>query len=135
MPEKNNVGSAAAPSGAAKKRKTMLIVAGVTIVLVIAAILLLMVQGNGESESADLEVVSFTIDQSALGPTTFTLQVSNGGSASGSETLYCYVNIGVDTYDNSQLVILAPGESTTVTIVVDTPYGTLVTEDMCGAYF
>ena len=135
MPEKNNVDTAAAPSGAAKKRKTMLIIAGVAIVLVIAAILLLMMQGNGESESADLEVGSFLIDQSVLGPTTFTIQVSNEGSASGSETLYCYVNIGVDSYYNSQMVILAPGESTTVTIVVDTPYGTTVTEDICGAYF
>jgi len=135
MPEKNNVGSAVTPSGAAKKRKTMLIVTGVAIILVIVAILLVMMQGNDESESADLEVGSFTIDQSALGPTTFTVQVSNEGSASGSETLYCYVNIGVDSYDNSQTVILAPGESTTVTIVVDTPYGTQVTEDMCGAYF
>ncbi len=134
MPEKNNVDTAA-PSGALKKRKTVLIIAGVAIVLVIAAILLLMMQGNGESESADLQVGSFTIDQSVLGPTTFTVQVSNEGSASGSETLYCYVNIGVDSYDNSQMVILAPGESTTVTIVVDTPYGTTVTEDMCGAYF
>jgi hypothetical protein len=134
MPEKNNVDTAA-PSGALKKRKTVLIIAGVVIVLVIAAILLLMMQGNGESESADLEVGSFTIDQSVLGPTTFTVQVSNEGSASGSETLCCYVNIGVDSYDNSQMVILAPGESTTVTIVVDTPYGSTVSEDMCGAYF
>jgi len=134
MPEKNNVDTAA-PSGAGKKRKTILIFAGVAIVLVIAAILLLMMQGNGESESADLEIGALTIDQSVLGPTTFTVQVSNEGSASGSETLYCYVNIGVDSYDNSQMVILAPGESTTVTIVVDTPYGTTVTEDMCGAYF
>lgn len=134
MPEKNNVDTAA-PSGAPKKRKTMLIIAGVAILLVIAAILLLVMQGNGESESADLEVGSFTIDQSVLGPTTFTVQVSNEGSASGSETLYCYVNIGVDSYENTQMVILAPGESTTVTIVVDTPYGTTVTEDMCGAYF
>ncbi len=113
----------------------MLIIAGVAIVLVIAAILLLMMQGNGESESADLEVGSFIIDQSVLGPTTFTVQVSNEGSASGSEALYCYVNIGVDSYENTQMVILAPGESTTVTIVVDTPYGTTVTEDMCGVYF
>jgi hypothetical protein len=133
MPGKNNVDTAA-PSGASKKRKTMLIIAGVALVLVIVAILLLM-QGNGESESVDLEVGSITIDQSALGPTTFTVQVSNKGSASGSDTLYCYVNIGVDSYDNSQMVILAPGESTTVTIIVDTPYGTTVTEDMCGAYF
>lgn len=135
MPEKNNVDTAATPSGAPKNRKTMLILAGVAIVLVIAVILLLMMQGNGESESSDLGVGSFTIDQSALGPTTFTVQVSNEGSASGSETLYCYVNIGVDSYENTQMVILAPGESTTVTIIVDTPYGTTVTEDMCGAYF
>lgn len=135
MSEKDKVDTAAAPPGTAKKRIRMLMIAGVAIVLVIAAILLLMMQGNDESVSADLEVGSFTIDQSALGPTTFTVQVSNEGSASGSGTLYCYVNIGADSYNNTQMVTLDAGESTTVTIIVDTPYGTTVTEDMCGVNF
>jgi hypothetical protein len=135
MSEKDKVEKAAEPPNKAKKRNRTLMIAGVAIVLVIVTVLLLIMQGNGESENVDLEAGSFTIDQSALGPTTFTIQVSNEGSASGSGTLYCYVNIGTDSYNNTQMVTLAAGESTTVTIIVDTPYGTTVTEDMCGVYF
>ena len=133
MSDKNKVDTTAAPPNAAKKKNRTLIIAGVVIVLVIAAVLLLVIQGN--STSADMNAGSFTIEQSYSGPTTFTVQVTNYGNEYGSESLVCFVNIGVDSYSNSQTVDLAAGCSTTVTIVVVTPFGTTVTKNMCGVYF
>jgi flagellar basal body-associated protein FliL len=132
----SNGGQAKALPAKSKRNRNIMIVVVIAVVVVVALFVVnaTIIQNQAES-TADFQATSYTIDQSYSGPTTFTVQVSNDGDAYGSGTLYCFVNIGVDSYSNSQTVSLDEGSSTTVTIVVETPYGTTVTESMCGAYF
>jgi flagellar basal body-associated protein FliL len=121
-----------------KKKKQTLIIVGVVIIAIVIVIALLVANAliqNTPQATTDFKAASWNVSQSLSGPTTFTVQVTNDGGSSGSGTLYCFVNIGVNSYSNSHTVDLNAGGSTTVTIVVDTPYGTTVTKSMCGVYF
>ena len=118
-----------------KSRNKLFLVAGVIVIILIIVALLIANATIQSQATANLRVTSWSIDQSYSGPTTFTVQVSNSGSADGSATLVCNIDNGVGTYTNSQAVALNPGDSTTVTIVVPTNYGTTVTTNMCTVYF
>ena len=117
-----------------KSRKKLFLVAGIIGIIAVIAILLIANAMIQNQPTANFQA-SWSIDQSLSGPTTFTVQVSNNGSAYGSKILVCYVNNGVGTYSNSQTVELNSGGSTTVTLVVPTNYGTTVTRSMCTVYF
>lgn len=138
MSGETKVDTAATPPAVPKKKKQTLIIVGVVIIAIIIVIALLVANAliqNQSQATADFKATSWTVSQSLSGPTTFTVQVSNDGGSSGSGILYCFVNIGVNSYSNSHTVDLNVAGSTTVTIVVDTPYGTSVTKNMCGVYF
>ena len=138
MSDETNVNTAATQPGAPKKKKQTLIVAGVIIIAIVIVIALLVANAliqNQASSTADFSSPSWTISQSLSGPTTFSVQVTNNGGSYGSGKLVCFVNIGVSSYSNTQTFDLNAGSSTTLTVVVDTPYGTTVTKNMCGVYF
>ena len=118
-----------------KSRKKLFLVAGIIGIVAVIVILLIVNAILQNQPTADLQATSWSIDQSFSGPTTFTVQVSNNGSAYGSKILVCYVNNGVGTYSNSQTVALNAGGTMTVTLVVPTNYGTTVTRSMCTVYF
>jgi len=117
-----------------KSRKKLFLVAGIIGIIAVIAILLIANAMIQNQPTANFQA-SWSIDQSLSGPTTFTVQVSNNGSAYGSKILVCYVNNGVGTYSNSQTVALNAGGTMTVTLVVPTNYGTTVTRSMCTVYF
>lgn len=124
------------PPKSKKNRNIAIIV--VVVVIAIVAILLAanaMIQSSPPA-TANIQVNYFTIDQTPAGPTTFTVTVTNEGALSGYGTVYCWVNpevAGTGSYTNTQIVNLDPGSTTTVSIVVATPYAMTVTKSMCGA--
>ncbi len=136
MSEDTKVDTAAKPPAAPKKKKQTLIIVGVVIAIVIV-IALLVANATIQSQpqaTANIQVMAFNTDQSYLGPTTFNVTVSNVGSASGSGSVYCFVETDSGTYaSTSQSFSLDPGISTTVSVVVGTPFGTTVTTSMCHA--
>jgi hypothetical protein len=121
-----------------KPRKKLLLVIGVIAIISVIATLLVanaMIQSTPQA-TANIQVTSFKIDRSPVGPTTFTVTVSNDGTLSGYGTVYCYVNpevAGTGAYTNTKTINLDPGSSTTVSIVVETPFGMTVTQSICGA--
>ncbi len=122
MSEETKADTAAKPPAAPKRKKQTLIIVGVVMIAIIIVIALLVANAIIQSQplpAAKFTATSWSIDQSLSGPTTFTVQVTNDGGSSGSGTLYCFVNIGVNSYSNSQTFNLSPGGSTTVTIVVN----------------
>lgn len=79
---------------------------------------------------ADIKRVSATMSQATLsGDTTVNIKVTNLGDAIGSAWITVEVTLGTNTYSNYGYVTLAPGETLTKTIVVDTPFGQSVDWD------
>ncbi len=131
----SSTSSNASPSKApTRSRKKLFLAVGIIGIIAVIVILLIANAMIQNQPTADFQA-SWSIDQDLSGPTTFTVHVSNNGSAYGSTTLVCYVNNGVGMYSNSQTVALNAGGSTTVTLVVPTEYGTMVTRSMCTVYF
>lgn len=133
----NNASTKPAIDPKSKRNRNITII----VVVVVIAVVVILLAANAMIQStppatANIQVNSFTIDQSPAGPTTFTVTVTNDGNLYGSGTVYCYVNpevAGKGSYTNTQIVNLDPGSTTTVSIVVATPFGMTVTKSMCGA--
>lgn len=114
-----------------KRNKTLLIVAVAVVITIVATLLVAnaMIQGQ---PTANIQATSWSISQSATGPTTFTVTVQNTGGAGGDAVVSCDVHIpGAAPYSGSKTVYVTEGGTQTVTVVVDTPFGTAVTKDMC----
>ena len=130
-----NGGQAKASPAKSKRNRNIAII---VVVVVIAAFAIMIVANANQSQpgaSDNIQITSWTIYQSSLGPTTFTVLVSNTGSVSGYGTVSCQANPypGTGAYTNTQAVNLEPGESQTVYITVETPYGVTITNSMCNA--
>lgn len=84
--------------------------------------------GNEDVPAPNLEYVSGTWSQNSLsGDTTVNVKVTNTGDAIGSKYIRVDINLGSATYRGSKYVTVAPGETLTETIVIDTPFGKEVT--------
>jgi preprotein translocase subunit SecG len=125
------------------KRKRGLIIGVIAIVAIIIVILLVVLAvrpGGNDGGSAligpkpNLQVVSSTYSQSVLGATTVTVKVTNTGDAIGSKNIHVDITEGQNTYRQTQDVSLAPGETTSYSLKVSTPFGTAVTSGMIRVY-
>ena len=122
-----------------KKKKG--IVAIVALVVIALLLVLLATAGNHSSGSNNVfsapnnHIVSSTYSQSILsGHTTINVKVTNLGNAIGYSTINVDITENSGTYSNTQGVNLAPGETSTFDIVVNTPWGTGVTSSMINVY-
>ena len=113
---------------AEKKRRNVLLIVGIVaacLVLVVAVIVLAL--GDPPSPEpltySDIRVTSSDhFSNPSLGKEVFTVTVKNVGSASGTGTVVCLVNVpGWDEYSNSHDVRLAPGQETTFQVDVSMP--------------
>ena len=118
------------------KRNIIIIVAVIVVVAIVATLLVAnaMVQSQ---PTADISDTNWTIAQDISGPTMFNVTVTNSGGAIGSAIIECNVNepslmYGPPTnYNSTQVISLNGGDTQTYSIVVNTPFGTTVTSDMC----
>lgn len=128
-----------------KKSNTKVIAAVVVIVVVVVGVLVLAMilanQGrNGANNNTDhpqpnIQYVSATYSQAVLsGDVTVNVKVTNQGNAIGPATIQVSITENSGTYSNSQTITLAPSETETVPVVVNTPFGTTVTSSMITIY-
>jgi hypothetical protein len=129
-------------------KKTVTIVAVIAIIAVVAILIIaamaLSAGRNPPHETSglssilpapDIRYVSCTYSQATIsGDLTVKVDVTNLGDAIGTSTLAIYVHEGSDTFSNSGLVTLAPDQTKTVTIVVNTPFGTGINGNMFDVY-
>ncbi len=121
-----------------KSRKNLIIMVAVIVVIAIVATLLVANSVVQSQPTANISATNWTMDQGITGPTTFNVTVTNSGGAIGSATIQCVVYIpaadgGNQTnYNTTQVISLGSGVTQTCSIVVNTPFGTTVTTDMCA---
>jgi hypothetical protein len=112
---------------AASGRSKLLMIVGITIA-VLALVTVFVVFAFGDSPPppptySDLRIASSNhFSNPSLGKEVFTVTVKNIGSASGTGTVVCYVDVpGWDEYSNSHDVQLSPGQETTFQVDVSMP--------------
>lgn len=119
-----------------KSKKLWIGIVAAIVIVIVAALFL----ANALIQSqpvANFEAKSWSIDQEATGATTFTMTVQNTGNNGGNAIMECGVFVpsslggSATEYNNTQTVYLTAGETQTLTITVDTPFGTTITKDMC----
>ena len=132
--ESSTTGNSSSSNIKPKSRKKLFLAVGI-IGIAVVIIILLALNSMIQNQPTPNFQASWSINQDISGPTTFTVQVWNNGSAYGSKVLVCYVNNGVGTYSNSETVSLNAGGTSTVTLEVPTEFGTEVTRSMCTVYF
>jgi|GEM_PF-3395384 len=122
------------------KAKTIAAVAVVGVIVVVV-LLIMAAMANGSNtraglfSSANIQIVSSTYSQSTLsGDVTCHVKVTNTGNAVGSETIRVDITEPSGVFTKSMTVSLAPGETSTYDIVVNTPFGTAVTSSMIDIY-
>lgn len=134
------------PTPPPKKSAAPLIIAGVAIVALVLVLILVGAMlanssnngGDDEDDGdtyippePDIRYVSATYSQETLsGDTIVNVKVTNIGDAIGSKTINVIVTESSGTYSNTRYVTLAPGETATYEIRVNTPFGTEVTGSM-----
>ncbi len=90
---------------------------------------------NPYTPKPDIRYVSGTFEQETLsGDVIVHAKVTNLGDAIGSKTIVIEIEESSGTYTNSKYVTLAPGETVTVDIRVNTPFGTGVNSNMIDVY-
>jgi hypothetical protein len=130
---------------AKKSRKTIAIVAvvaviAIVILLIVAASVLSAARNNNGgnfslSPEPDIRYVSATYSQAVIsGDLTVNADFTNMGDAIGTSTITIYVQETSGTYSNVGSVTLAPGQTKTVTLVVNTPFGTSIDSSMFDIY-
>jgi hypothetical protein len=83
----------------------------------------------------DIRYVSGTFEQEVLsGDVIVHAKITNLGDAIGSKTINVEITQSSGTYTNSKYVTLAPGETLTVDIRVNTPFGVGVNSNMIDVY-
>ncbi|MCX6651931.1 MAG: hypothetical protein NT137_01040 [Methanomassiliicoccales archaeon] len=79
----------------------------------------------------DIRYVSATLSQNPIsGDVTVNVKVTDFGDTIGSKTIQVAIYEPSGTYINSKSVSLAPVETSTVSVIVNTPFGTGVSSDM-----
>lgn len=125
-----------------KQIKFILIIAVVTAIAVLALALFSFISSSFTSgdnylfETMNIEFVSLTYEQDPIsGDVTLHITYSNIGDTTLTRTLKVLTTdpSGID-YRNSLKITMAPGETTTYEITVDTPSGTEVTNEMIHPY-
>jgi hypothetical protein len=120
-----------------KQKKFIIIITIVTTIAVVALALLSFLNSNFTDdnyhfETMNIEYVSMAYEQDPIsGDVTLHITYSNIGETTITRTLKVIIfePSGID-YRNSMKITMAPGETTTYDITVDTPAGTEVTNDM-----
>jgi uncharacterized repeat protein (TIGR01451 family) len=108
--------------GIPKKSNTMLIVAVVAVVaIVIVAVLALVLMRGGAGMT--IQITDWDTDQNTLsvlsGEVTFTVDLTNTGTATSTGVVTCKLVLSAGgTIQQTQSVTLAPGASTTITVIV-----------------
>ena len=137
MPSQKPIKKPVAEYPIQKQKKFILIIAIVTtIAVVVLAFFSLIISNFGNDnylfETMNIEYVSMTYEQDPIsGDVTLHITYSNIGETTLTRTLKVIIfePSGID-YRNSMKITMAPGETTTYDITVDTPAGTEVTNDM-----
>jgi hypothetical protein len=124
--------------GVGKSVALATVVVAIIICLLIAAIYVVGSMGRSNDSTDDdddgtitpiiepkphLEIVSTSSDRDLLGDVTITVKVTNTGDKIGSKTIHAEVTSGTQTYTNTLGITLAPAETETFKIKVDTPFG------------
>ena len=130
------------PSG--KSNNATKVVAVVVVAVVAVIILAALASSLGSSNNgggkpyvpkANVQYVSATFSQDPIsGDVTLNVKVTNTGDAIGSKTIHVSIQENSGTYTNTKTVSLAPGETTTYEVVVNTPFGTGVTSGMIDVW-
>jgi len=130
------------PSPPVKKSYLPLIIAVIAIIIVIFVAILVASSldnnsdgGNNDYDPADIRYVSGTYSQETLsGDVTVKAKLTNLGGDVGSVTINVVITESSGTYSNTKYVTLAPGETVTYDIKVNTPFGTGVDGNMINVY-
>ena len=125
-----------------KQKKFIIIIAIVTTIAVVAlAFFSFIISNFGNDnylfETMNIEYVSLTYEQDPIsGDVTLHITYSNIGETTLTRTLTVLIEepSGIDYYRNSMKITMAPGETTTYDITVNTPAGTEITNGMIQAY-
>jgi hypothetical protein len=122
------------PAPPAKGKSKMLIVGVVAVAAILVVVMLVILaaprSSNGGSwgtthvPEANIQYVRATYSQAVLsGDTTVSATFTNTGDAIGGAYANVRITLGSATYSAQRWVNLAPGETQSFDIVVDTPFG------------
>jgi hypothetical protein len=124
------------PAPPAKGKSKMLIVGIVAVAAILIVVMIIFLtapkalSGGGadtHTPAANIQYVRSTFGQALLsGDTTVSATFTNTGDAIGGKYANVRVTLGSATYSAQKWITLAPGETQTFDIVVDTPFGKTV---------
>jgi flagellar basal body-associated protein FliL len=133
----------------AKKSKRNIAIVAVIVVVAVAIMMIIAAaaissgrntNGGGgglfsPAPAPDIRYVSATFSQGTFsGDLTVNADITNLGNAIGTSTITIYVHENSGTFSNSASVTLAPSQTKTVSITVNTPFGTGISSDMFDIY-